>query len=148
MTHLSACIWVQTLHSSSPLWVAELKKQAVPIQTKPQTSNQVAKDDLKDLALPCDVCLVRNSRRNEEADAAPQLPCIHPEWQALPFPSGEGKVPCITGGVACMIHAVAQQSLLYPAHLEQTNRYYTSSAIPGQCGGREHAPGDMSACSS
>ncbi len=61
MTHLTACIWVQTQHCSSHLRVAELKKQAVPIQTKPHTSNQVAKDDLKDLALPRDVCLVRNS---------------------------------------------------------------------------------------
>jgi len=32
MTHLTACIWVQTQHSSSCLRVAELKKQAVPIQ--------------------------------------------------------------------------------------------------------------------
>jgi len=84
----------QGLQLSGHLGVAQLQKQPIAVQGEPDTADEVAKDDLDDLTLPSDVCLVGYSRTDQKADAAPKLPCIHPEGQTLPFSAGEWKVPC------------------------------------------------------
>ena len=76
--------------------IGNLQIQSPAIQPEPDTTNQRAKDQLYQLALPCDVQLVGRSSRDEEAYTAPELPSVDPEGQAFDLPHGQWKITCVT----------------------------------------------------
>ena len=74
--------------------IGQLKVKTIAIQPEPDAATKGAKDQLQQVVSPSDVQVILCCTTDQKANAAPKLPGIDPEGEALCISDGQRKVTC------------------------------------------------------